>query len=104
MEINPIRITGRDDYENNDERNVERNDDEITLPKIEEKEEINEKCEDDCMPDFDDIIDKGEPEEEEEEEINSLFGKVKKGTGKAISLPKNALLYFAMGLSLIKFL
>lgn len=98
MEINPIRIYSRD--ETNPEKEELAQNDEITLPKIEEEE----KCEDDCMPNFDDVIDKEPEPEEEEDESNSLFGKVKKGKGKGIVLPKNALLYFAMGLSLIKFL
>lgn len=100
MEINPIRIYSRDEI--NPEKEELAQNDEITLPKIEE--EINEKCDDDCMPNFDDVIDKEPEQEEEEDEKNSLFGKVKKGTGKGVVLPKNALLYFAMGLSLIKFL
>lgn len=63
MEINPIRIYSDDEISPQDR--PQQNNDEITLPRIEEKEEITEKCEDDCMPDFDDIIEK-EPEIEEE--------------------------------------
>jgi len=99
MEINPIRIVSSDEY--NPNKQEERDNDEITLPKIEEEEKM---CEDNCMPEFDDIIEDPEKEEEpEEEETNKLFGKIKKKES-SLGLPKNAFIYAAMALSLLKLL